>query len=48
MLAFMENTYLSFQSTGGKQNKKAPNFLNGLLVHPLNPKGWAMVIAAYT
>ena len=40
--------FLSFQSTGGEQNEKAPNFLNGLLVHPLNPKGWAMVIAAYT
>ena len=26
----------------------SPNFLNGLIVHPLNPKGWAMVIAAYT
>ena len=40
--------FLNFQSTGGEQNEKAPNFLNGLLVHPLNPKGWAMVIAAYT
>lgn len=26
----------------------SPNFLNGLIVHPLNPKGWVMVIAAYT
>ena len=40
--------FLNFQSTGGEQNEKTPNFLNGLLVHPLNPKGWAMVIAAYT
>jgi threonine/homoserine/homoserine lactone efflux protein len=27
---------------------KVPSFFNGILVHPLNPKGWAMVIAAYT
>ena len=36
------------QSTESNQNENAPNFLNGLMVHPLNPKGWAMVIAAYT
>ena len=40
--------FLSFQSTGSSQIEEAPNFLNGLIVHPLNPKGWAMVIAAYT
>ena len=40
--------FLSFQSTGGEQNEKAPNFLNGLLVHPLNPKAWMMVILACT
>ena len=25
-----------------------PSLMNGLLVHPLNPKAWAMIIAAYT
>ena len=25
-----------------------PSLTNGLLVHPLNPKAWAMIIAAYT
>ena len=40
--------FLSLQSTESNQNENAPNFLNGLMVHPLNPKGWAMVIAAYT
>ena len=39
---------LSFQSTGSSQIEEAQNFLNGLIVHPLNPKGWAMVIAAYS
>ena len=40
--------FLSLQSTESNQIEKAPDFLNGLMVHPLNPKGWAMVIAAYT
>ncbi|WP_147105050.1 LysE family translocator [Tateyamaria sp. syn59] len=27
---------------------KAPGFLAGLIVHPLNPKAWAMIIAGFT
>tara|TARA_B100001029_G_C14904801_1_gene363007 strand:- start:91 stop:717 length:627 start_codon:yes stop_codon:yes gene_type:complete len=30
------------------QNLLPPSFINGLLVHPVNPKAWAMIIAAYT
>ena len=29
-------------------NDDAPGFLRGLLVHPLNPKAWAMATGAYT
>ncbi len=31
--------------TGGAQ---APGFLAGLIVHPLNPKAWAMITAGFT
>ncbi len=27
---------------------KAPGFMSGLIVHPLNPKAWAMIIAGFT
>ena len=27
---------------------RAPGFLAGLIVHPLNPKAWAMIVAAFT
>ncbi len=40
--------YLDFTSNNLKHEKSVPSIFNGLLVHPLNPKGWAMVIAAYT
>ena len=30
------------------QNLLPPSLINGLLVHPVNPKAWAMIIAAYT
>ena len=40
--------YLDFTSNNLKYEKNVPSIFNGLLVHPLNPKGWAMVIAAYT
>tara|TARA_B100001057_G_scaffold327738_1_gene328056 strand:- start:4551 stop:5174 length:624 start_codon:yes stop_codon:yes gene_type:complete len=40
--------YLDFNSQNSKFENTTPNFINGLFVHPLNPKGWAMVIAAYT
>ncbi|WP_425080646.1 LysE family translocator [Ruegeria arenilitoris] len=38
------NTRLSRQQADGK----APGFLAGLIVHPLNPKAWAMIIAGFT
>lgn len=33
-------------NTGG--DAKAPGFLAGLVVHPLNPKAWAMITAGFT
>lgn len=32
----------------GRSIEKAPGFAAGLLIHPLNPKAWAMVVAAFT
>ena len=34
----------------GPRNKdaRAPGFLAGLIVHPLNPKAWAMIVTAFT
>jgi threonine/homoserine/homoserine lactone efflux protein len=29
-------------------NAQAPGFWAGLIVHPLNPKAWAMIVAAFT
>ena len=41
--------FLNLKPTSNIDSKSnVPNFFNGILVHPLNPKGWAMVIAAYT
>lgn len=34
--------------TPGGAKADAPGFLSGLIVHPLNPKAWAMVTAAFT
>ena len=33
-------------STGG--DARAPGFAAGLIVHPLNPKAWAMIVAGFT
>jgi len=33
---------------GGAEAGKAPGFLAGLIVHPLNPKAWAMIVAGFT
>ncbi|MEL6563736.1 MAG: LysE family translocator [Pseudomonadota bacterium] len=33
-------------STGGAA--RAPGFVAGLIVHPLNPKAWAMIVAGFT
>lgn len=38
------NTSLSVDGNPGK----APGFFAGLLVHPLNPKAWAMIVAGFT
>lgn len=32
----------------GEAGQAAPGFLPGLIVHPLNPKAWAMITAAFT
>ncbi len=34
----------------GQRDKdaRAPGFLAGLIVHPLNPKAWAMIVTAFT
>ncbi|KUJ86009.1 lysine transporter LysE [Ruegeria marisrubri] len=32
----------------GRAVEKAPGFWAGLLVHPLNPKAWAMIVAGFT
>ena len=34
--------------TAGQAAEKPPGFLAGLLVHPLNPKAWAMNVAGFT
>ena len=34
--------------TPGKANDAPPGFVSGLIVHPLNPKAWAMIIASFT
>ena len=32
----------------GEPSVEAPGFWSGLLVHPLNPKAWAMILAGFT
>ena len=32
----------------GASSLEAPGFWSGLLVHPLNPKAWAMILAGFT
>lgn len=32
----------------GRSVERAPGFRAGLLVHPLNPKAWAMIVAGFT
>jgi len=32
----------------GAQREAAPGFLAGLIVHPLNPKAWAMIVGSFT
>lgn len=32
----------------GPDKANAPGFLAGLIVHPLNPKAWAMIVAGFT
>ncbi|WP_294220205.1 LysE family translocator [uncultured Shimia sp.] len=35
-------------SPGSKDGETPPGFAAGLLVHPLNPKAWAMIVAGFT
>lgn len=32
----------------GRSVERAPGFVAGLVVHPLNPKAWAMIVAGFT
>lgn len=34
--------------TPGRADGPAPGFAAGLIVHPLNPKAWAMIVAGFT
>ncbi len=34
--------------TPGQGDAKVPGFMAGLIVHPLNPKAWAMIVGAFT
>ena len=34
--------------SSGKPSVDAPGFWSGLLVHPLNPKAWAMILVGFT
>tara|TARA_B100000579_G_scaffold423954_1_gene427750 strand:+ start:536 stop:1168 length:633 start_codon:yes stop_codon:yes gene_type:complete len=40
--------FLTLDKNSSRDQDYAPSLTNGLLVHPLNPKAWAMIIAAYT
>lgn len=35
-------------SPGGADVARAPGFMAGLAVHPLNPKAWAMIVTGFT
>lgn len=35
-------------SVGGDTTADAPGFFAGLIVHPLNPKAWAMIVTGFT
>ena len=40
--------FLKLEKDNSNNQDYVPSLANGLLVHPLNPKAWAMIIAAYT
>ena len=40
--------FLKLDKNSSSDQDHVPSLTNGLLVHPLNPKAWAMIIAAYT
>ena len=40
--------FLKLDKSSSSDQAHVPSLTNGLLVHPLNPKAWAMIIAAYT
>jgi len=40
---------MTLMATGAAHGfRTAPGFLAGLIVHPLNPKAWAMITASFT
>jgi len=40
--------FIKLDKNNSENQDHVPSLMNGLLVHPLNPKAWAMIIAAYT
>ena len=40
--------FLKLDKNSSRDQDRIPSLTNGLLIHPLNPKAWAMIIAAYT
>ena len=38
----------NLQLTPGSGAERAPGFMAGLAVHPLNPKAWAMIVTGFT
>ena len=39
---------ISYPSISSRVVKVPPNLLSGLLVHPLNPKAWLMIVASFS
>ena len=39
---------IAFQATGSGAGAAKTGYFSGLLIHPLNPKAWAMLITAYS
>jgi threonine/homoserine/homoserine lactone efflux protein len=39
---------IAFSDPANADNKSSPRYLLGLIVHPLNPKAWIMIISAFS
>ena len=56
MLKFLSALYIiwlawrvaNMRLSSGEPSVDAPGFWSGLLVHPLNPKAWAMILVGFT